>query len=274
MTGVFVAALLVGCGAPEGREGTADSARGTGEGSHIWPDPDAEARECLVAYPKDLRQQAYAFDGTVTAVHIGEYNESDGLPPVQVEVKINELFRGVGVGDRVALRTVENKAPSEEVVGTRILAATDYSLNLLGCGYTRPYSVSEASRWRQAFANVPAVECGKEVRDCDLGEPTPVPATCSRESLEYAIGTQIDQGGYPFTTLGCTDHYLSLRLDLGADACPPEATKRQRRDCARKKTAYFVKRNDVWDLITYGDETRCRTVQRLHPSLPRQLCTS
>lgn len=274
---LLVAGLLVGFGCgdaaprrsgPAGTSGNADA-----PGSPTWPDLDADAEGCVIAYPKDLRQQPYAFDGTVTAVRLDEHDEMETAGPVRVEVAVNELFRGENIDDSVVLHASETALPPEDVAGTRILATTDHSFNLAGCGYTRPYSPSEASRWRQEFANVPAVECGKEVRDCSLGEPTPVPATCERASLEYAIATNIDHGGYPFTVLGCDRRYLSLRVDLGADACPPEATEEQRRDCARNKTAYFVKRSGGWEIITYESETRCRVVQELEPSFPSRFCS-
>lgn len=271
LAGVVV--TLLSCGEAGHRSETPGSRSTSSSGVGAWPDPEAEAVDCLIAYPNDLRQQAYAFDGTVTDVQVAEYDEQNGLPPVRVEVTIHELFRGEGLEDRVALRTVESKVPPGDVVGTRILAATDHSFNLLGCGYTRPYSPSEASRWQRAFANVPAVECGKEVRDCSLGEPTPVPATCKRDSIAYAIAANIDQGGFPFDVIGCDERFLSLRLDLGANACPPEATKEQRKDCAREKSSYFIKRGAVWEIITYESRTSCDSVQVLMPTFPTEYCS-
>lgn len=108
----LVAGLLVcfGCG-DTGSDGTRSAGTADAPGSQTWPDPDADAADCLIAYPKDLRQQPYAFDGTVTAVHIGEYDERNGLPPVRIAVAINELFRGQNVEDEIVLRT-EEQGPS------------------------------------------------------------------------------------------------------------------------------------------------------------------
>jgi hypothetical protein len=114
--------------------------------------------------------------------------------------------------------------------------------------------------------------CGKEVRDCDLDYSNPIPAGCNDESYDYAIEQSIDAGYFPFDEIGCDGKYLALRVDLGADACPPEATEEEREQCARMKTAYFVERDGTWDLITYEERTHCSYVQSIEPSFPSRLC--
>ncbi|HWC14872.1 MAG TPA: hypothetical protein VG929_09780 [Actinomycetota bacterium] len=258
-----------------GQPGSGSSAGARPGGSQVddaagWPDVDAETKDCLIAYPEDLREQPYAFDGTIGAVRFEEYDELEDARPVRLEIKVNELFRGEDVEDFVDLRTWDFMLPEEDVAGTRILAATSHSFDLQGCGYTRPYSETEAARWRQTFANVPSEECGKEVRDCGLGEPSLVPASCTRASFEYAIASQIDQGHFPFDLVGCNDRYLALRVDLGD--CAPEATKQQRRQCAREKTAYFRVDDGMWTLLTYEERKRCSQVRSLDPGFPPEFC--
>jgi hypothetical protein len=148
--------------------------------------------------------------------------------------------------------------------GRMLATALCIALTVFGCG--RPSS-------GPAAADLSPEDCGKEVRDCDLGELTPVPAGCKRASYEYAIAAEIDEGSYPFRELGCNEDYLSLRIDFGADACPPEATKEERERCARMKTAYFVADDGSWKLLTYERRTRCEGVQSLDSSFPTAFCS-
>lgn len=270
-----IAIMLLACGEvrPDS-DVTSGSAQSPGPPSGLanWPDVDSEGETCVVRYPRDLDDQEKAFDGTIETVEFGDYNEDAGAAPVRLEFRVNEVFRGEHIDNFVVMNTWDFMLPDEDVTGTRLLVAAGPSLDLMGCGFTRPYSEDEASMWRKTFARVAPEDCGKEVRDCSLDELTPVPATCERESLAYAIAANIDQGSFPFDVLGCNERFVSLRLDLGADACPPEATKEQRKECARKKTAYFSERDGTWELITYESHTRCDTVQDLAPSFPDHFC--
>ncbi len=116
----------------------------------------------------------------------------------------------------------------------------------------------------------PIEDCGIEVRDCDLGELTPVDASCERSSYEYAIYSNIDQRNFPFEVIGCNERYLTLRVDLGD--CLPETSEEQREECARRKTAYFRAKRGLWRLLTYESQTRCSFVQSLDPAFPNEFC--
>lgn len=270
-----IAIMLFACGEPSpGNDPSSGSSQSspTPTGLANWPDVDSGGEACVVRYPHDLGKLENAFDGTIEAVEFGNYNEDAGATPVRLEFRVNEVFRGQHIDNFVVMNTWDFMLPNEDVTGTRLLAAAGPSLDLMGCGFTRPYSEDDASRWRKTFSLAGPEDCGKEVRDCSLGEPSSIPATCERDSLTFAIAANIDQGSYPFDVLGCDQRFVSLRLDLGADACPPEATKEQRKECARKKTAYFIERDGTWELITYESHTRCDIVQELVPSFPDDFC--
>lgn len=117
-----------------------------------------------------------------------------------------------------------------------------------------------------------AAGCGKEVRDCDPGEPEPEPARCNRRSYELAIANQIDDGGFAFREVACDGEHLTLRVDVGAGLCPPEATKEERRECAREKVAFFVARKGAWEIVTYAERGDCATVQSIEPGFPDSVC--
>jgi hypothetical protein len=236
-----------------------------------WPDVETENMDCVVTYPGDLAKRDRAFAGRVESVEIGDYDEDAGARPARVAFRIEELFRGIIHGDYLVLNTWDFMLPEHDITGARVLAAGDNIGDLMGCGFTRPYSEEEAQMWRETFAALPLEDCGKEVRDCYLGgEPSPIAADCSRASQEYAIASQIDGGGFPFEVMGCNERYLALRVNLGD--CPPEATEEEMEQCARPKTAYFKERQGVWNVLTYEEGTRCSQVQSLEPDFPSQFC--
>lgn len=119
-----------------------------------WPDlRPASAASCYVQYPDDLGDRANAFDATVTAVTIGEYDNNAGMRPATVELAVHEAFAGPE-RQTVVLRTWDGFLPSPDAqaaVGLRVLAAAGDTLDLMGCGFTRPYNAAEADDWRTAF---------------------------------------------------------------------------------------------------------------------------
>ncbi|HEY7875994.1 MAG TPA: hypothetical protein VIG64_12825 [Actinomycetota bacterium] len=274
---VWVAALAIVVGVADC--GSSEPARSTGgrpprltaEADADWPDVRTRNSDCVVDYPKDLAERALAFDGTIESIDVGEHDDDAGATPVRLGVRLHEVFRG-DLDEFVVIRTWDFMLSQHDVTGVRILAAVDLTLDLMGCGFTRPYSVKDAARWRAIYAKLPPEFCGTAVRDCDLDDSTPVPAGCNVASYEYAIERGIDAGYFPFDEIGCYGKYLSLRIDLGADACPPEATEEQRKQCARMKTAYFVARNSAWDLVTYEEQKSCSYVQSIEPSFPTRFC--
>jgi hypothetical protein len=265
---LMIMLLASGCGDSEAPSATKAAPTAVGDLAD-WPDVTTEDMDCVVSYPEDLDDRPFAFDGTIEAVHLTAYDEDAGARPARLEIRIHEVFRG-DLDEFVVLQSWDFMLPQEDLAGTRVLAATGHSLDLMGCGFTRPYSKRDATFWRQTFADVPPEDCGTEVLDCDLGEPTPVAAGCNRASHEYAIYSNIDAGSFPFSVIGCNRTYLSLRIDLGD--CPPEATEEERRQCSRKKTAYFEVRGDAWDLLTYESRTSCSRVQALEPAFPSRFC--
>ena len=166
-------ALLAGCGGTASEPATQGdgSATASGEQTSVaiaedgsdapdgsltgtataWPATDATtAGSCVVSYPDDLEDRAVAFDGTIMDTVRGDPNEDAGATPVDVRVRVHEAFRG-NVGDAVTMHTWDFMLPEEDVKGVRILAAADAAMDLMGCGFTRPYSAEEAGVWKDAF---------------------------------------------------------------------------------------------------------------------------
>lgn len=269
--GAVIAVLLLapGCGKPEGPPSARTTSTAAGDLAQ-WPDVETENMDCVLKYPDDLAARDDAFSGRIESVELGEYDEDAGARPALISFRVEEVFRGIFHGDYLVLDTWDFMLPKEDITGARVLAASDTTGDLMGCGFTRPYSPRDARLWRQTFADLPPEDCGAEVRDCDLGEPTPIPAGCNRASFEYAIYSGIDAGSYPIDVIACNERYLSLQVDLGD--CPPEATKQALRECARKKTAYFKLKGARWDLLTYEDQTRCSGIQSIEPGFPSDFC--
>lgn len=119
-----------------------------------WPDlRPASAASCYVQYPDDLSSREIAFDGTVTAVTVGPYDNNAGMRPATVDLAVHEVFAGPQRQSAV-LRSWDGFLPSpdpQEAVGLRVLAAAGKTLDLMGCGFTRPYNKPDAEAWRTAF---------------------------------------------------------------------------------------------------------------------------
>ena len=56
------------------------------------------------------------------------------------------------LADTVVLHAWDFAMPPGEVVGTRLLVASEPSVDVMGCGFTRFYTVEEANIWRATFA--------------------------------------------------------------------------------------------------------------------------
>ena len=102
-------------------------------------------------YPDRLAERAFAFDGTILEVTRGEYDRGAGAAPVELELRVNEVFRG-DLGDLVTMHTWNFMLPEHDVRGARILASAGPTLDVMGCGYTRPYSEEDAQYWRSVFS--------------------------------------------------------------------------------------------------------------------------
>jgi hypothetical protein len=107
-------------------------------------------------YPEGLTEHAVAFDGTVTAVHVGPYNADAAGTPATVDLAVHEAFAGP-TRTVVTMRTWTFMLPEQPVsiVGLRVLLAAGPTLDLKACGYSRPYSSTEATIWRQSFQSPP-----------------------------------------------------------------------------------------------------------------------
>lgn len=135
-----------------------------------WPDlRPPTAASCVSRYPDGLRANTTAVDATVTAVTVGEFDDDAGMRPATVDLAVHEAFAGPA-RDTLTLRTWDGSLPGEPqaAVGLRVLASAGDTLDLQGCGYTRPYDPDEAQRWRTVFAG-PA--------------PSPTPAAPTRAAL-------------------------------------------------------------------------------------------
>ena len=145
------------------------SARSTGRSALSTPRgalPEGTEASCASEYTTTtLAGQAFAFDGTVTAIGPPQTNRDGGgvLPLVAASFAVHEWFRG-GNGQTVTVdiaqpRSTED-APPTYAVGTRLLvsgqprwggAPLDDPI-AWGCGFTRYYDPATASIWRTAFS--------------------------------------------------------------------------------------------------------------------------
>lgn len=149
-----------------------------------WPQPDtnADAARCAYQYPDELADRANAFDATVTGVDVGEYSPDHAARPATVTVSVNEVFNGRQEGTAV-LKTWDFSLPEnpEHIVGARILASAGPTMDLMGCGFTQPYSKKTADMWRDVFTSS-AQDDGVALRRC-------VEERTDGEQLEAAFAT-------------------------------------------------------------------------------------
>ena len=120
-----------------------------------WPSTEiGAAASCVYDYPRDLGGREIAFDGTITATVVGEYDENAGAKPVTLYLYVNEVFKGdLPEHDEITMSTWDFMLPDDDVSNVRILAAAGPTLDLMGCGFSRPYSEAEAAEWRTVFAD-------------------------------------------------------------------------------------------------------------------------
>lgn len=121
-----------------------------------WPDlRPPTAASCVSQYPDELPARANAFDATVAKVTVGDFDENAGMRPATVDLAIHEVFAGPE-RQSVQLHTWDGFLPQgnpQEPVGLRVLASAGDTLDLMACGFTRPYSQTDADAWRRIFAD-------------------------------------------------------------------------------------------------------------------------
>jgi hypothetical protein len=85
----------------------------------------------------------------------GEYVEEAAATPVDLNVRVNRTFEG-DLGENVTMHTWDFSDPNSSEVwdpsGIRILAAASESLDVMFCGFTRPYTSSDAELWDTLFS--------------------------------------------------------------------------------------------------------------------------
>lgn len=119
-------------------------------------DPDPAAGSCVHQYPEDLSSRPIAVDATIVRVTRGAYDEDARGTPVTIEMRVNRVFNGAPP-DNLNMRSWDftNADGSSDPIGVRLLAAMETSLDLMACGFTRPYSEQDAQRWEAAFNSSP-----------------------------------------------------------------------------------------------------------------------
>jgi hypothetical protein len=127
------------------------------QSSPAWPSTETgAAAECVYQYPDDLADRPVAFDGTVLSISHGAYVDDAGAAPVELVLQVNEVYRG-DLGRTVTMHTFDFSGPDQasewDPTGIRILAAASESLDVMACGFTRPYSAQDAALWADAFAD-------------------------------------------------------------------------------------------------------------------------
>jgi hypothetical protein len=112
------------------------------------------AVDCAVGYPQDLSKMTYAFDADVTRIDVGAYDEDAAARPVVVTVAIHRMFRG-SLPTVTRMKTWDFMLPDDpqSVVGIRALFSAGPSLDVMACGFTRPYNDSDAALWDRTFSS-------------------------------------------------------------------------------------------------------------------------
>lgn len=121
-----------------------------------WPDPRPPvAGSCVSRYPDRLAESAVAFDATVVSVAVAERPvEGDAhAHRARLGLAVHEVLAG-SARTKVTMRAWDFMLPRDprSMVGLRILASAGDTLDLRACGYSRPYSRSDAEQWRTVFA--------------------------------------------------------------------------------------------------------------------------
>lgn len=144
-------------GCPDAAEITDVTPDGDDQQAQAWPSTEVgEAVSCVYRYPDDLTDQPIAFDGTVLSVSRAEYIDEAAAAPVDLVIQVNEVFRG-DLDEIVTMHTFDFSTPDQpgdwDPTGVRILAASSTSLDVMACGFTRPYTVEDAHLWSAMFAD-------------------------------------------------------------------------------------------------------------------------
>jgi hypothetical protein len=116
------------------------------------------AASCVERFSVEtLATRDFAFDGTITEVIPPENPEAEG-PAAATEVifEVHRWYKG-GSGDTVTLKTYEQPGVISSIeggldltAGTRLLASGD-DVFLWSCGFSMPYTESNARLFAQAF---------------------------------------------------------------------------------------------------------------------------
>lgn len=161
----LLALVLAGCATDTGSDVQGPSAsRPAAEDSSPAPswliamsDPDPPAGSCVHQYPEDLRSRPVAVDATILSVTRGPYDEDARGTPVTIHLQVNRVFNGPP-RDSLRISSWDFTTAADESsdpIGVRLLAAMEPSLDLMACGFTRPYSEGDAQRWEAAFNRSP-----------------------------------------------------------------------------------------------------------------------
>ena len=156
---LLLATAVLGCARP------ADTAAGSGPSapaaetdaaSDAVSTSSGSMASCVEEYSiQTLVNRKFAFDGTVTQIERGQYDDAAAAGKVRVSYDVNEWFAG-GSRRSVTLDSwdfiVDGSSGDPELEdGTRVLVSGDTNM-AWGCGFTRTFTSDEAEQWRKAFA--------------------------------------------------------------------------------------------------------------------------
>ena len=157
--------------------------------------------------------------------------------------------------DRTVEAELEGPAASRPVVdrgdGRRFTPTPD------GAGYTAP-----------------AAPCGLEDLACQgKVPPTTAPAAaCTTESYRYAVAAEIDGGHYPISNERCDGTWAAFDVDLGADACRPEADADDPCRGTRVHRTFWRNDDGRWRLLSYQGTGDCDEARAADPRFPPDVC--
>lgn len=139
---------------PTGKEPPPSVYRGSGAG---WVLDDSAARCVELVSPETLAARDWAFDGTITEVHVPEPDPEDprGGQPTEVVFSVIHWYKG-GTGTAATVKTYNRPGTVSSVggpdpsVGLRLLASGDDAF-LWSCGFSVSYSDEGAADFAEAF---------------------------------------------------------------------------------------------------------------------------
>lgn len=127
--------------------------------THIPALDDPPGVLCAVNYPEQLAEFPIAFAGTIlsqpslsAADQAKRGDRESNAAPFDVVIRVDQAFAG-DLGRTVVMHgwDFDLSTPPGDRAGQRFLIAATETMDLMRCGYTRPYNEQDAKYWEVTF---------------------------------------------------------------------------------------------------------------------------